>query len=194
MITLPNLLTLGRLAAVPVVAYLLLTREPLACITALGVFGLAALTDAYDGRLARARNEVTPFGAFLDPLADKVMVLTLFGVFVALGFIAWWMYAVIAGREVVVTVARWRWFREGADVSAQTLGKHKTGWQIAALLVMMTILALQTVRNSLEGSWRVLADERALTGLSWASTATMWVVVALSVVSGVQFFLHRPRV
>ncbi len=191
--TLATLLTLARLASVPVIAYLLLAREPLACIAALGVFGLAALTDAYDGHLARIRNEITPLGTFLDPLVDKVLVLTLLGVFAALGFIAWWMYGIIAIREISVTAARIWAYRRGWDMSAKSLGKHKAAWQMVVLLVLMTILTIRTVGDSLEGGWRVLADERAMRWLSGLATGLMWVVLVLAVVSGGQFFLRMKR-
>src|SRR5580658_6194070 len=100
--TLPNLFTLARLALAPVVVWAILNRRALA---ALSLFAVAAATDAIDGYLARHFGAATAAGAFLDPIADKLL---LTGVYLALalaGSVPWWLVAVIFGRDLFILVA-----------------------------------------------------------------------------------------
>jgi|HubBroStandDraft_1064217.scaffolds.fasta_scaffold00504_9 cardiolipin synthase len=100
--TLPNLFTLARLALAPVVVWAILNRRALA---ALSLFAVAAATDAIDGYLARHFGAATAAGAFLDPIADKLL---LTGVYLALalaGSVPWWLVGVIFGRDLLILAA-----------------------------------------------------------------------------------------
>src|SRR4029453_7873966 len=136
--TLPNLLGLARIAATPVVIAMLLYPFPGAGLTAFVVFGAAALTDFVDGKLARARGEVSPLGIFLDLTADKVLVA---GVLIAMGhvsFLATWIAALLLIRELVVQGVRQLAASADVVMPARAWGKGKT----LATVVGMGILLL----------------------------------------------------
>src|SRR5215470_16106784 len=101
-LTLPNLLTLGRLALTPFIVQDILYGRP---AHALGLFLLAAVTDGIDGWLARISDSATQFGAYLDPIADKILMS---GIFLALGaaqFVPWWFVAIVFGRDLYLLLA-----------------------------------------------------------------------------------------
>lgn len=139
--TIPNILTVFRIALIPVlmlVYYLPFTWVNVA-VTAL--FGLAALTDWFDGFLARKLGQVSPFGAFLDPVADKLIVAVVL-VLLVQSTPAWWFVvpaAVIIGREIAVSALR-EWMAEigeRAQVAVSIIGKIKTTVQMIALLLLL---------------------------------------------------------
>lgn len=104
---LPNKLTLLRALLVPVfIVFALIDKIPLNYTAALIVFALASLTDALDGHIARKNNLVTTFGKFLDPLADKVLVISALAVFVDLGIISAVPFVIIIAREFMVSGLR----------------------------------------------------------------------------------------
>lgn len=140
--TLPNILTLFRIACIPllvIVFYLPWQGRFLACGA---IFGLAAITDWLDGYLARKLNQFTPFGAFLDPVADKLIVavslILLLDVHSTLLFVL--PSAVIIGREIVISALR-EWMAElgqRANVAVSFIGKVKTTIQMIAIFVLLS--------------------------------------------------------
>ena len=135
-ISLPNLLTYGRIAAVPVIAGLVYWGTPLGNWLALALFVLAAVTDFLDGYLARAMNQHSSLGRMLDPIADKLLVGVLLLVLAAVGRIGDWSLipaAVILSREILVSGLRE--FLAGLQVSVPVtwLAKWKTTLQLIAL-------------------------------------------------------------
>lgn len=131
-----NLLTLLRIALVPVVAVLLLTDGQTARWWAFGLFLFAALTDSVDGWVAR-RSGVTRWGQLADPAADKALIIAALAALAASGELPWWAVVVIAAREVWVSLQRWRFARRGRVMPASTLGKAKTVSQIAAVTLYL---------------------------------------------------------
>ncbi len=138
---LPNLLTLLRIALIPVFGVVFLLPFPLANVVATAIFILAALTDWLDGYLARKLGEMSSFGAFLDPVADKLMVATAIVLLlrehptVVMTVPA----AVIIGREIAVSALR-EWMAEvgaRAKVAVSSIGKFKTIVQMVALSMMI---------------------------------------------------------
>ena len=110
---LPNLLSLIRIILTPLFIILLFSDVPNAKFFALLVFAIAAITDAYDGYLARKYNQITPEGKFLDPLADKILVLSAFISFAFIGIIDFWMVGVIIFRDSFITGLRlWSYLLE----------------------------------------------------------------------------------
>ena len=103
---LPNVLTLSRIVLAVVLVFLLEENSSMGNILAVIVFAIASLTDFYDGHLAKTRGLVSDFGKIMDPIADKILLLSAFGVLAHIGMIAWWMFIVIAIREILVTVSR----------------------------------------------------------------------------------------
>jgi CDP-diacylglycerol--glycerol-3-phosphate 3-phosphatidyltransferase len=133
----PNLLTLFRIAAVPIVVLLMLFPNRFCVFVAALVFSAAAITDYLDGFYARRRNMVTTLGKIMDPVADKLLVSSAFIMLAALNWVPAWMVCIIIGRELAVTGLRNIIAEKGEDVSASNLGKFKTGFQIAAIIPLM---------------------------------------------------------
>ncbi|HSS93313.1 MAG TPA: CDP-diacylglycerol--glycerol-3-phosphate 3-phosphatidyltransferase [Candidatus Dormibacteraeota bacterium] len=136
---LPNLLTLSRLAAIPVLMALLLVSFPGHDQVAAALFIVASLTDTLDGQIARRRALVSDLGKFLDPLADKLLVLSVLIVLVQEGLVAAWVVVVIFSRELLITILRSVAASQGRVIAAAPLGKTKTVTQMAAV----TLLILQ---------------------------------------------------
>src|ERR671938_264726 len=131
---LPNSLTLTRICLVPLLVVVLLTkfegRQILGVPTELvgaAIFGLASLTDWADGYLARRRKQITPFGQYIDPLADKLLTLAAFVSLVQMDLAPAWMVSVIIGREFAVTAWRSIVYARGGAILALILGQHGQG-------------------------------------------------------------------
>lgn len=133
---LPNKLTLFRIALVPV--YLLLQAIPALWVhwLALVVFFVAAMTDLFDGRIARARGLVTNFGKFMDPIADKLLVILAMVLMTAQGLIPAWVTIVCVAREFIVSGLRLVAVERGTVIAAGPWGKAKTVAQMAAVMLL----------------------------------------------------------
>ncbi len=139
MMNLPNKLTLLRIVLVPFFVFFLLAGGGGAFnLTALLVFAVASLTDMLDGKIARSRGLITTFGKLMDPLADKILVMSAMICFVALGLAPAWVVILILTREFLVTSLRLIAAGEGRVIAADKWGKIKTVtqmiWIIWALL------------------------------------------------------------
>ncbi len=142
--TLPNLLSLLRIVLIPLFVLIFYLPFPWMSLLCAAVFGLAGLTDLLDGYLARKWNQTTAFGAFIDPVADKLMVVVALVLLVERYDSPWFTLpaAVIIGREIVVSALR-EWMAElgkRASVAVSYVGKVKTTMQIIALLVLLGAL------------------------------------------------------
>ena len=133
----PNTLTLFRIAAVPVIVILMLFPNRVCTFIAAILFSIAAITDYFDGYIARRFGLVSNLGKVMDPVADKLLVSSAFIMLTALGWVPAWMVCVIVGREIAVTGLRNIIAEKGEDVSASNLGKYKTGFQIAAAIPLL---------------------------------------------------------
>ena len=133
----PNALTLIRILAVPLVVILLLFPNRLTCFIAALLFSAAAITDYFDGMLARQKGMITNLGKVMDPVADKLLVSSTFIMLTSLGWVPAWIVCVIIGRELAVTGLRNLMAEHKEDVSASNLGKYKTGFQIAAAIPLV---------------------------------------------------------
>ncbi len=133
---LPNKLTLLRMAMVPVYVALALLDFPCHTLIALGVFILASLTDLLDGHIARSRNLITDFGKFMDPLADKVLVLAAMICFCATGTMPPWAVILVIFREFAVSGMRLVAVEGGRVIAAGWSGKVKTAATMVCLCVM----------------------------------------------------------
>lgn len=136
---LPNALTISRLAAIPLLMGLLLVHFPGNDQIAAALFILFSLTDTLDGQLARRSGTVSDLGKFLDPLADKLFVLSVLIVLVQEGLVAAWVVVVIFSRELIITILRSVGAGQGRVIAAAPLGKTKTVTQMSAV----TLLILQ---------------------------------------------------
>lgn len=137
LMNLPNMLTLGRIAAVPVVVVLLMFESRENSFWAALIFSLAAITDWLDGYLARKWQIVTVLGKFLDPLADKLVVMGALIMLIPLDRVPAWAVFVILAREMLVTGLRSIASAEGIVISASDLGKYKTIFQMVAIIGLL---------------------------------------------------------
>lgn len=133
----PNVLTVLRMLAVPVLVVALLGETPDGDVIAAIVFALAALTDGLDGYIARRRREVTTFGKLMDPLADKLLVVAALVALVSLDRLAAWVAMVIIARELAVTGLRSVAAEQGVVIAASWLGKAKTLLQVTAIICLI---------------------------------------------------------
>lgn len=131
--SLPNLLGLGRIVATPVVMALLLVDVPGSDLAGGIIFAAAAVSDFLDGWIARARNQVSPMGVFMDLAADKVLVAGVLIAMVEASLVPAWMAATILIREFVVQAIRQLAAVEDVVISARALGKAKTLTTLAGL-------------------------------------------------------------
>ena len=172
---LPNKLTVLRMILVPVfMAVLLLWNK----WVALAIFIIASLTDLVDGKIARAKGLVTNFGKFMDPLADKLLVLSAMVVFVQEGRMPGWVCMVVIARELAVSGLRMVAASNGVVMAAGWSGKIKTACTMVGLCVMMV----------------PAAADFALAG-SFTVNTLMWIVILVTtVVSGVEYFVKNGAV
>ncbi len=133
----PNTLTVIRCAAVPVVVVLLMFPGPKWCAVACFIFVAASLTDMLDGYLARKMGLTSTMGAFLDPLADKLIVMAAMIMLIPLDRIPAWMVVVFLAREITITAVRAIAASEGVIIAAGNLGKYKMVFQINALAFLI---------------------------------------------------------
>lgn len=133
----PNLLTLARVAIIPLVIVLLDRGTPSDCIWAALVYSAAAITDLIDGFLARRWNIVTVLGKFLDPLADKLLVMATLVWMVPMGRIAGWAVVLLLAREISITALRSIASSEGVIIAAGGGGKAKTALQMVGILLLI---------------------------------------------------------
>jgi len=131
---LPNMLTLGRILIIPVFVWLTYDADPLTSFLAASLFTLAAVTDVVDGVLARRWNQITIVGKFMDPLADKLIVMAAFVMMVRLGRIGAWVVIVLLAREFIVSGLRTIAANEGMVIAAGQEGKWKTSLQLVGVI------------------------------------------------------------
>lgn len=174
---LPNSLTLGRLALVPVFVVLLASGDVTQRWWALAVFIVASATDQLDGHIARSRGLVTAFGTLADPIADKALTLGAFATLSVLGEIPWWITLVIAVRELGITVLRAVLARRSI-IPASMGGKIKTTLQMAAIVAFLVPWSsfLQSVSVPLA-----------------VANALLYLALAITVATGVDYLIRGWR-
>ena len=156
-VNLPNALTVLRLVLVPVFVVLGLQSQSWTALwAAFVVFSVAAITDRFDGELARSWGQITDFGRIADPIADKALTLCGFGLLSYQGYLPWWLTILIAVRELGITAMRAFFLRRGVVVSANQAGKLKTFMQMVALGTLLIPWAHFTALNEANEGWVVL--------------------------------------
>ena len=136
-LNIPNIITMVRIAAIPLLCVLLLSPERETGFWAAALFAAASLTDWLDGYLARRMGIVTVFGKFLDPIADKLIVMSALIMILPFGRVPAWMVLVILGREMIITGLRGIASTEGIVIPASNLGKFKTIFQLVAIIGLL---------------------------------------------------------
>jgi CDP-diacylglycerol--glycerol-3-phosphate 3-phosphatidyltransferase len=136
-LNLPNMLTMGRIVVIPLVLVLLDRGSPRDCFWAAILFAAAAITDFLDGYLARKRGLVSVLGKFIDPLADKLIVMASLVWMVPMGRIAPWVVVLLLARDISITGLRTIAASEGVVIAAAESGKAKTALQMVGILMLM---------------------------------------------------------
>ena len=144
--TLPNRLSLLRILLSPVFFVCFVSSVPQVRHLSLLVFLVAAITDWYDGMLARKHNTVTKTGKFLDPLADKCLTSAAFLAFAALHLVAWWMVWAIVVRDIMITLLRSLGEARGASIVTTKTAQTKTFVQLVALYYVLLLVVSRDVR------------------------------------------------
>jgi CDP-diacylglycerol--glycerol-3-phosphate 3-phosphatidyltransferase len=198
-LTLPNFITIGRILSCPIIFFLVFLETPLARFAAFVLFLAAALSDIWDGYLARKHGLVTDLGKLLDPLADKLLLVSTLVPFYFIsrtgdpvGEIPWWgalplwVLLVIFGRELAVTAFRSYALKKGQVISAGRSGKNKALAQdlfIGGVLLWYPLLAFSLTRGWAGDAWRIWsAFHQAFIGITLAAA------LVLTVYSMVDYF------
>ncbi|OQW62579.1 MAG: CDP-diacylglycerol--glycerol-3-phosphate 3-phosphatidyltransferase [Nitrospira sp. ST-bin5] len=168
---LPNLLTLTRILLIPVFVVLFVTPDPDRSLLAAIVFVVAAVTDMLDGYLARRSGQVTKLGKLLDPIADKLLVLSALILLVNVDRVSALVAILIIARELGVTGIRAIAASEGFIIAAETTGKYKMALQVVAIVMLI-----------LEGT-----SLAALGNLHLAGIVTLYLSLVLGYISGGQY-------
>ena len=182
----PNKLTLLRVLMIPLyIAAMLLLPFPWNALIGAAIYAIASATDAIDGHLARKNNQVTDFGKFLDPLADKMLVITALVLLQHYEMIPPLFTVIIIARELMVTSIRLiAASSAGKVIAAGWMGKAKTVSQMIATLLLMVepVIYMSLFPDSNLLMWVNFAP---------AGTVFLWIAVILTVVSGVQYLVQN---
>ncbi len=181
----PNRLTLFRVVLSPVFLLVLLIDFPFHYLTAALVFSIAALTDMFDGKIARSHGLITNFGKFLDPLADKMLTTAAFIGFLAIGQLDVWAVMLILTREFMVTSVRLVAAKDGVVVAASIAGKTKTVAQFVSIIFMLAALEFGTWQSSVLSKFGL--SHSVYTIPVDIGRVFIWISVVLTLVSGFQY-------
>jgi len=182
---LPNKLTVSRFLLTIAFVAAIYSPLPYHETIAMVLFISAAITDYYDGMIARRDKLITNFGILMDPLVDKILVCSAFIAFVGRGWLPAWMAVIIVARELAVTGLRLLAASKSVMLSAEALGKCKTTMQIIAIVSTL-------VRGSYTqwGKWSEVFFSFPIFGVPWVdlfTVAAQWLAVFLTLLSGVQY-------
>lgn len=175
--TTANKLTIIRMAMIPVFVALMLVEFKYSWAVALGVFILASVTDFIDGHIARKYNQITDFGKFMDPLADKLLVAAAIIIFTEFGQCPGWAALIIIAREFAVTALRLIAVDNGVVIAAGYSGKIKTACSLVGICVMLTPL-----------HGKILFADISVDNICVA------VMVVLTIWSGAEYFIKNRSV
>lgn len=188
--TLPNYLTILRVILVPVFVML---YYYVGAFFSMLAFAAAAYTDYLDGRIARKTGNITDFGKFLDPLADKLLVISALIVLLKSKpeLITTWMFLIIIGREVIVTLLRTYAASKGNVIAATKLGKYKASSQMYAIALSLLLLSMYDIRSTFfSNKWHFMTSIREHNGPIYY---LMFIPVALTIVSGLEFLYNNRK-
>ncbi len=182
---LPNKLTIIRIVLAPLFLLLALVDFPFHNLVAGLVFGAAALTDMYDGRIARSQGLITNLGKFLDPLADKMLTTAAFLAFLGTGHLDVWAVMIVLTREFMVTSVRLLAAKDGTVIAANIWGKLKTVAQFVAILFELAAMEFASWQHTVLASFELpdlLFRVPLIVGYVF-----LWISVVLTATSGAQY-------
>ena len=183
---LPNRLTVSRLCLTVLFVAVVSVVFPYHYTLALTLFVLAAVTDYFDGEIARRYSMITDFGKLMDPLVDKIMTAAAFVCLVPLKAVPAWVAIIVISREFLITGLRLLAISKGRILAADRIGKHKTSWQIATVIFFLVLLSYQEMHPgaSLDIWWKHL--------WLYGGWTVSGIAVGLTVYSGLDY-LWRHR-
>ncbi|WP_148323031.1 CDP-diacylglycerol--glycerol-3-phosphate 3-phosphatidyltransferase [Paraclostridium bifermentans] len=189
---LANKLTMIRIFLVPVFLVFITVKEiPYGSIIATIVFVIASLTDQLDGHIARSRNQITNFGKFMDPLADKLLVTAALVSLVELKLVAGWAVVVILAREFAVSGLRTLAASDGIVIAASWWGKIKTVTQMIAILLLLLKANINTSASAIS----FVNNNSFLKGFfTYVPETIMFIAVLITIVSGIDYFIKNKHV
>lgn len=186
----PNILTITRFIITPIfLAIILMENLPHRFIIACIVFSIGSITDAVDGHLARKNNQITNFGKFLDPIADKVLTTSALLAFMDMGLCNIWIVMLVLVREFIIASMRMIAASNGVVIPANIWGKIKTVSQMVFTVLIMV----------LGEAWDIISNVNAelfakLPELSLVSNGLLWITAVLTVVSGVIYLKDSIKI
>ena len=198
---LPNKLTMLRVLLIPVFV-VFLSCTPFWCqLVALAVFIFACLTDLFDGKIARARNLVTNFGKFADPIADKLLVMSGYVVLVAQARMPAWVCIVFLAREFMISGLRLVAAGMGNVISAGILGKIKTVTQMIATIAIILFVPVGGAAPTTATVWESVSAFVSLTGNAarlpdigvMFANVLMYIALVITIASGVDYMIKNKN-
>lgn len=185
---LPNKLTLSRIVLTFIFIYFISQSGLIAMMIATFVFILACLTDLFDGYLARRHNLISDFGALMDPIADKFLILAAFLAFVRMNIIADWMALLILGREILITGLRLYALTKGRVLAAEKAGKHKTVSQVVAIFVILGFVIFKEALTMMS-RWSPVIEAWWRAGIEFL----MLITLVLTLISGISYLINNRK-
>jgi CDP-diacylglycerol--glycerol-3-phosphate 3-phosphatidyltransferase len=184
---LSNKLTLSRIGLTFVFMIFLFSKGLTFKILALLVFTVAAWTDFLDGYLAKKRNEISDFGKLMDPIADKVLVISAFLAFVEMKLVPAWIVVIIVFREFLITGLRLVALAKGEVMEAEIAGKHKTVSQMISIYVILFFIVFKESSVVILGFWNE-GLERIFKDIIFYM---MIITATLTLISGISYLVKN---
>jgi CDP-diacylglycerol--glycerol-3-phosphate 3-phosphatidyltransferase len=188
-VNIANRLTISRIILTFLFMFCLFCKGVAAKSAAFVLFSLAALSDFLDGRIAKQKNIISDFGKFMDPVADKILILAAFAAFVQMHLIEAWMLVIIIARELLITSLRLFALNKGRVLAASRSGKHKTAFQMFVIFWILGFILLKEIML-----WRYTWNPAWETLFHHGIYILMWIVVGLTLYSGVSYLWQNRKV
>ena len=186
-----NMLTMLRILLVPLYLWLFAIKTWEAVMLALIVFIIAAVTDLYDGKLARSRKEITKFGKFLDPLADKFLVIGALVQFWVMGLVNFWLVGIIIFRDVWVTILRIIAIKNGTELKTSVDAKLKTTIQLTVIITTIVFTGIRLIAMDFypdySGQWVNIENYRTF------FNGLLLVAVVFTLYSWIRYMFQRSQ-
>lgn len=186
----PNVLTIARIFITPIfLAVILMDTLPHKFLIACVIFSISSITDAVDGHLARKNNQITNFGKFLDPIADKILTTSALLAFMSMGLCNIWIVTLVLTREFAIASVRMIAAAGGVVIPANIWGKIKTVSQMVFTILIML----------LGETWEIISNTNAvlfakLPDLSLISNGLLWITAILTVISGIIYLNDSKKI
>jgi cardiolipin synthase len=200
----PNLISLLRIFLIPLFLYLLFQPGTTPKIFSIAVFAFASITDFLDGWSARKLNQQSELGKFLDPLADKILVIAALIAFLVVDpLIPAWMVIIIVARDLLITLLRYLAVKKGGSLRTSRLGKVKTAFQMVSIIIILAVFVLESTGPAYNAvvktlpiidAWILVTSGEKMKIIAALPYWLMFIVTALTAVSGLRYLLTNYRI